>query len=108
MEKTRRWIAANRQPARQIIEKAELLDQPDVGFARPRAVAPAQFEQRRAQRLGHAPRLQMLVSDHVAGEEREHGADLVARGIAILVAVKRRDLPNLDVVAPAAARFGAR
>src|SRR6516162_3255448 len=67
----------------------------------------AQFEQRRTQRLGHAPRLQMLVSDHVAGEEREHGADLVARGIAILVAVERRDLPNLEVVACAAGGFGS-
>src|SRR5262245_6530367 len=49
----------------------------------------------------------MLVSDHVASEKREYGADLVARGIAILVAVERRDLPNLDVVARAAGGFGA-
>src|SRR6516165_11171204 len=49
----------------------------------------------------------MLVSDYVAGKEREHGADLVARGIAILVAVERGDLPNLDVVARAAGGFGS-
>ena len=68
----------------------------------PRAVAPAQFQQRLAQRLGNAAGLQMLVADDVAGQEREHRAYFRARGIAVLVAVERSDLPNLDLVRRAA------
>src|SRR5262245_22643350 len=51
LRKTILRIAADRQPARQVIEQAKLLNQPDVGVTRPGAVAPAQFEQRRPQRL---------------------------------------------------------
>src|SRR5262249_55605106 len=100
-------IAADRKPPREIIEQAELLHQLDVGFARPRAVAAVQFEQRETQRLGDAAPLRVLVADHVAGEEREHSADLGARDVAVLAAVERGDLPNLDVVDGAAGGFRA-
>src|SRR5262249_54756836 len=66
-----------------------------------------QFEERRNERLRYAPRFDMLVADHVAGKEREHGADLVARDVTVFVAVERRDLPNLEVVDRAAGDLGA-
>ena len=44
----------------------------------------------------------MLVADDVAGQEREHRAHFRPRGIAILIAVERADLPDLDLVRRAA------
>src|SRR5262245_18198126 len=100
-------IAADRQPPREIVEQAELLHELDVGFARPRAVAGMQFEELETQRLGLAAPLRMLVADHVAGEESEHGADLGTCDVAVLATLERRDLPNLEVVDGATGSFRA-
>src|SRR5262249_25420766 len=69
-------IAADRKLPREIVEESEFLDEFDVGLAGARVVAGVQLEELRAQGLGHAASLQILVSDHVAREEREHSADL--------------------------------
>src|ERR1051326_5491056 len=71
------------------------------------SVAPVQLEQRLAQVFGHAAGLHMLVADHVAGEERQHGPDLAARDIAVVAAIERGDLPNLDLLRRAAGVLGS-
>src|ERR1019366_3037517 len=91
------WRSADGEPPRQVVEQAELLHELDVGLAGPRAVAPAQLQQRLAILFRHAARLQVFVADDIAGEEGQHGADLIAGKLAVLVTVQGTDLPDLDL-----------
>jgi hypothetical protein len=98
---------ADRVAPREVLEEPEPRDQVRVRLVWSRAILRAKRLNRVAELGRHAARDGIARADDVAGEEREALADRAPRALAVVAAVKGRNLPALDRVGIASRRLGA-